>query len=289
MRKIALRVTFGVFLLFAAWQVQAMSWPAGNAALIRNFGWNNMGSPVLGMVFSGSTDVLAAESGEIIFTSRPGSSASRLPSPLGAWTAVDHGDGLISIYSRYGQAADRERRVMRQQPIARTGISGWSNREGVYFKLFDRRERNWVNPAILMTPVHNTLPFQILSVNLINSQGEPVENEQLQNLSQGRFRIAVATNDNVDRAFNNFLAPYRIVSSINGVEVGTLSFESIFARDGILMVQRGGLVPASQIFSPSPAVEVADVFLNSGQANLEIIIEDFAGNTRRSLTQIVVN
>lgn len=276
--------------MFTITQLGAMNWPTRDAVLTRNFGWNNMGRPVLGMVFLGGTEVLAAEAGEIIFSRRAGDTASRLPSPLGSWTAVDHGNGLISIYSRYSEQANPgSTNVQRQQPIARSGASGWSDREGFYFMLFDRQERSWINPAMLITPVQNHLPFQILGINLINAQGVQLSGAQLQNLSQGRHRITVATTDNIPRTGANFLAPYRIIASINGIEVGTLNFESIFARDGILMVQRNGLVPVQQIYSPFPAFEVADVFLSRGQASLEIIIQDIAGNTRRSLIQMIIN
>ena len=289
-----LRVTFAAIFIFTMPQLWAMNWPTRDAALIRNFGWNDMGNPVLGMVFSGGTDVLAVEAGEIIFSRRPGDTASRLPSPLGSWTAIDHGDGLISIYSRYREFVYEEEtprsiHVERQEPVARSGISGWSNREGFYFMLFDRRERSWINPAMLITPVHHTQPFQILGIHLVNAQGVQLSGAQLLNLTQGRYRITVATTDNVDRIANNFLAPYRIIGSINGIEVGSLNLESIFARDGILMMQRNGLVPTRQIYSPFPAFEVADVFLSRGRASLEIIIQDMAGNTRRALTQMIIN
>ena len=294
-----LRITFAAIFIFTMPQLGAMNWPTRDAALIRNFGWNNMGSPVLGMVFSGGTEVLAAEAGEIIFSRRPGDTASRLPSPLGLWTAVDHGDGLISIYSRYrehihgelvhGEEIRRSTHIERQEPVAISGISGWSNRTGFYFMLFDRRERRWINPAMLITPVHNTQPFQILGIHLVNAQGTQLSGAQLLNLTQGRYRITVATTDNIDRAANNFLAPSRIIGSINGIEVGSLNLESIFARDGILMMQRNGLVPTQQIYSPFPAFEVADVFLSRGRASLEIIIQDMAGNTRRALTQMIIN
>ncbi|MCL1954554.1 MAG: hypothetical protein FWF61_01305, partial [Brevinematales bacterium] len=77
MRKI-LQITAAVFfvLMFVIMftdtsisvSLDAMSWPSENAVLIRNFGSNNNGSPVLGMVFGGGTEILAAEKGEIIFS-----------------------------------------------------------------------------------------------------------------------------------------------------------------------------------------------------------------------------
>jgi len=292
MRKPEPRITFAaVFALaLAAFSggLYAMDWPSGSAVLIRNFGWNDRGSPVLGMVFEGEGEVLAAETGEVIFSRGRNDTASRLPSPLGQWTALDHGDGLISIYSRYGEESGRQVSVEKQSPVATAGISGWSAQKGFYFILYDRRERRWINPAMIITPIQNTRPLQILAVELRNAQGLPVDSAQLRNLSQGRYTISVATT-NAARVRENLLAPYRIVCSINGAEAGSLNFEAFSARDGVLLVYRNGLVPVKRVYANSPAFEAAEVFLNRGQASLEIIVQDIAGNSRNALTRMIIN
>jgi hypothetical protein len=246
-----------------------------------------MGKPVLGMVFSGGTDILAAETGKVIFSRQKGDTVSRLPSPLGSWTAIDHEDGLISIYSRYGEEKHQSMQIERQSTIASTGTSGWSSQNGFYFILYDKRERRWINPEMIITPVRVSRPPQIISVNLRNAQGVLVNSAQFGNLSQGRYKITVATTGLNMR--ENLLAPYRIHCSINGAEVGHLNFEAISARDGTLMVYRNGLIPARQIYGHYPAFETAEVYLNSGQATLEIIVQDIAGNSRRTLTRMIIN
>jgi murein DD-endopeptidase MepM/ murein hydrolase activator NlpD len=281
--------------------LSAMNWPSETAVMIRNFGSNDRGRPVLGMVFEGDTQVLAAESGEVIFTHNRNNAASRLPSPLGAWTAIDHGDGLISIYSRYADdspggvpgggafALDDETipliSVQKQEPIAVSGISGWSSQNGFYFQVYDKRERSWINPAMLVTPQRETRPPQILSVELLNAQGLPV---QSRNLSQGRYTVIVNSNATASPRGSLF-APQRIVCSINGAEAGSLNFEAISARDGVLMVFRNGLVPARQVYSNFPAYEAAIVFLSRGQVNLEVIVQDINGNSRNYVSRMVVN
>jgi septal ring factor EnvC (AmiA/AmiB activator) len=172
MRRFIFRVTAVLIYISVFFTIHALSWPSENGILVRNFGSNDRGLPVLGMIFSGGTDVLAAENGEVIFSRKKNDSASRLPSPLGAWTAVDHSDGLISIYSRYAEPVIpfTETQVEKRQPIAQSGVSGWSAQNGFYFMLFDRRERRWINPAMIITPVQETRSPQILSVDLRNAQ-----------------------------------------------------------------------------------------------------------------------
>ena len=271
--------------------LDAMNWPSEDAVLFRNFGSNDRGMPVLGMMFRGGTDILAAENGEIIFSRNRSDTASRLPSPFGSWTAVDHGDGLISIYSRYNNdTSDRHQldarnvsltQVEKSQSIASSGISGWSSQNGFYFMIFDRRERRWINPALLVTPVLRTRPPQILSVGLLDNQGLPVRS-----LTQGNYTVLVNA---VSPAVQNPLAPYRIICLVNGAETGLLNFEAFSARDGVLMAFRNGLIPVKKIYSAFPAYETADIFLSRGQATLEIIVQDIEGNSTSSVTRLIVN
>jgi hypothetical protein len=296
LRLTAVKITTAMLILFfLSGSLWALGWPSEDAVLSRNFGSNDAGKPVLGMVFNGGTNIVTAEKGEMFFSSDKNNKASRLPSPLGAWTAVDHEDGLISIYSRYaeskplneeGEVIPVPNSVERQQPIAVSGVSGWSSQNGFYFMIYDRRERRWVNPSMVITPVQPNRPPQILSVELKNAQGVTVRSA---NLPQGRYAIQVNAASPITGRPGNFLAPQYIVCSINGAEVASLNFEAFTAKDGILMAYRNGLIPAKQIFAASPAYEAADVFLSRGQATLEVIVTNNAGNTARSVTRMVVN
>jgi hypothetical protein len=291
MRKFVLRITAVLIYICVIFSVDALNWPSENAVLVRNFGSNDRGLPVLGMIFSGGTDVLTAEKGEVIFSRRKNDNASRLPSPLGAWTAVDHGDGLISIYSRYAEPvvpAD-ETQVEKQQIIASSGVSGWSAQNGFYFMLFDRRERRWINPAMIITPVQETRPPQIISVNLRNAQGIIMQSS---NLTQGRYTVIVNAAGGApltQSAASRQYAPQRIVCLINGTEVSSLNFEAVSARDGVLMVYRNGLVPARQIYSSLPSFEAAEIFLTRGQVTMEIIVQDASGASRSVVNRLIIN
>jgi len=280
-------------LLFAAllWcnPLAAMDWPLADAAMIRNFGFNDRGRPALGTVFEGEGEVCTADAGEMIFSCSGNELASRLPSPLGAWAAVDHGDGLISVYGRYNDESRNRRltQVGRGVPIARAGSSGWSSRGGLFFMLYDRKERRWVNASMVITPFPDTAPPQIQGIQLRNADGRLVEGGQSRSVSQGRYAIIVNTVDTLEQG-GVPLAPHRIVCSINGEEAGSLSFETISARDGALMVNRNGLIPALRVYAHSPAFEAGEVHLSRGQAIVEVIVQDIAGNSRNAVTRMIV-
>jgi hypothetical protein len=267
-----------------------MDWPSEDARMVRNFGWNDGGRPSLGLSFEGETPVLAADRGELVFFHREEDTASRLPSPLGAWMALDHEDGLISIYSRYEnpEGPPAFRTVERGAPVAAPGISGWSREKGVYFSLFDRRERRWVNPSMIITALPDTRPPQIQSVQLTNSGGRSFDPSRQRVLSQGPYTVSVAASDTMLNPGDPPLTPHRIVCSVNGAEIGSLNFETFSVRDGVLMVNRNGLVPAKQIYAPHPRFEIGELWLTRGQATLEIIAQDITGNSRSAVFRITV-
>ena len=266
----------------------SMDWPSPTALITRNFGWNDGGLPQLGISFADEGALAAAEEGELLYRRLEGDTASRLPSPLGSWAALDHGDGIISIYGRFDDKPDGAipDRAERGRVLGEAGISGWSSRKGFYFQLFDRKERRWINPSIIITPLEDTRLPAIIQVRLRDAQGEFIDPSQTRNISQGRYIVSV---DAVTRSPNEGpLAPYRIICSLNGSETGVLNFETFSARDGALMVYRNGLVPVRQVYAPVPGYEIADVWLTRGQTTLEIIAQDMAGNTRNVVYRLTV-
>jgi hypothetical protein len=273
----------------SAFPLNAMDWPALGARLIRNFGWNDRGRPVLGAVFEDTDRILAAESGELIFYRSADNTASRLPSPLGAWCAIDHGDGLISIYSRFKTETESPPlKAERGAPIAASGVSGWTLNSGFYFMIYDRHERRWVNPAMIITALPDTRPPHITAVELRNANGAAVGDANLRALTQGMYTILVTAADTMQSPLDPPLSPHRIICSVNGTQAGVVDFETISARGGQLMVNRGGLVPARQIYSVFPALEAGQTLLSRGRVNLEVIVQDIAGNSRSTQLRLQV-
>jgi len=278
----------GTFLIVAP--LFAMDWPSASGVLRRNFGWNDGGMPHLGMSFDGQGPILAADEGELLFHRREGDTVSRLPSPLGTWTALDHGDGIISIYSRFNAIPPEtlSGNVERSGTLGEAGISGWSSSSGFFFQLYDRRERRWINPSLLITPSDDRRPPQITSVRLKDEEGRVFNPAVTRNLTQGRYTVSVEATDTMRLPTENPLAPYRIICSLNGIETGVLNFGNYSVRDGSLMVYRNGLVPAREVYASYPYYEAAVIWLSRGQTNLEIIAQDIDGNSQSVVYRLVV-
>jgi hypothetical protein len=288
-RKLITGVLLGV-ILFCYPGPSAMDWPVSGGEIVKNFGFNDRGMPSLGVCFQAEGPVRAADAGELLFISDPANGASKIPSPMGAWIAVDHRDGLLSIYSRFDDVSPRAPSLIEKDSILATaGKSGWSDLTGVYFFLFDRRERRWVNPAMIINPRADTIPPNVLAVYLKNFEGDLLNLSQIRTITQGRYTVFVETVDTILENNNYPLAPNRIICSLNGIELGTLNFETFSVRDGILMVHRNSLAPARQVYAASQAFEVADIGFTRGQATLEIIVQDITGNTRNVTYRLQVD
>jgi hypothetical protein len=225
----------------------------------------------------------------MVFYHATSNTASTLPSPLGSWVALEHGDGIIGIYSRFEDRRNPSlsTTIEKDTVIASMGISGWSSQEGYYFSLFDRRERRWVNPSALISPLADTRPPQIHSVSL-RSGRDLIDPAQTRTIRQGRYTILVNASDTRINPNESPLAPYRLLCSVNGVEIGALTFETFAAREGVLMIYRNGLVPVRQIYDPDPASEIGEVEFSRGHASVEVIAQDLAGNTRNVLYRFQV-
>jgi len=117
-------------LLFLAINIFSMDWPSPTGVMIKNFGWNDEGRPHLGVSFRDEGEVFAAEKGDLLYQRRESDTASRLPSPLGSWIAVDHNDGIISIYSRFDDSSSMaiSGAVEKDRLLGKAGISGWTDR-----------------------------------------------------------------------------------------------------------------------------------------------------------------
>jgi hypothetical protein len=297
----------------------AMDWPSPDGIVTSNFGLNEQGRPCLGTVFRSEGPIRSADKGDLVFYRAQEDRASLIPSPLGSWIAYDHGDGLLGIYSRFAGGEEPEEDFPVEGPgfadavvtdavvnagvsprlleppvqprqgeiIASPGISGWSTLRGFYFALYDRRERRWVNPSLIIVPFPDDRPPEILSVQLRNSEGQIIPPGQSR-IGQGRYSIIVNVTDALSRSSPIRLAPHRVGVSLNGAEAGSLNFETFSARDGVLSVRRNGLTPVSDVYAPYPDLKVGEAWFTRGQTSLELIARDVMGNEASLMRRLEV-
>jgi hypothetical protein len=285
-----LKRAFAFVALFSASLLAfAFDWPVRKGQLIANFGSNDNGIPLLGDSFRASGSIFPSNVGELIFMHDPENPAARLPSPLGSWMAIDHGDNLVGLYGRY---EDRHlvpipALVETTTVLATAGKSGWAANDGVFFVFYDRRERRWVNPSIIISSVEDTVPPVIRQVELRNAAGTPFNPSVTHILAQGLYRLYVDVTDTLQPG-GEYLAPNRITYSNNGAEMATLSFETLMSRDGQNMVYRNGLVTAASVYDPK-GFGMGEIRLTRGQALLVIEARDMANNVRSVTYRLTID
>ncbi|MDR2767626.1 MAG: hypothetical protein LBB82_04790 [Treponema sp.] len=274
-KKICLAALYVISVLSLA----AIEWPTREGKIVANFGSGDLGKPAMGDTFAASGTVLPADVGELVFYHDPANNAATFPSPLGAWAALDHGDNLVALYGRFEEqpGGGIPAIVGKETVIAQAGTSGWTSRQGFYFALYDRRERRWINPAIIISSLEDLRPPAIHQVTLRNAAGTLINPAQSNRLPQGLYSVFVNADDG--EAAGEILAPNRIICSVNGVESGALSFETLTARDGRRMVYRNALVPSSEVYD-GLGFGLGELRLSRGQINLVIEVRDIAENSR---------
>lgn len=285
MRKREKKFFISVLFIGAMMRLNAMDWPSSSANLTENFGADSKGKPSLGCSFAGDDVIRASETGELLFSRRDSETASRLPSPLGAWIAIDHGDGLISMYSRLDEekTVSLPKSIEKDAVIASAGFSGWASSKGVHFSLFDRKERRWVNPGMVVSRFPDTRAPAVQATALrASSSNRTFDLPQTKNISQGRYTIFVTASD-FTLSGDAALAPFRLVCFLNGREIGVIVFETFFARDGVLQMYRNGPAPVKQVYATAPSFEIGEAAFTRGQARLEIVVQDINENTQSAV------
>ncbi|MCL1815105.1 MAG: hypothetical protein FWG27_04725 [Treponema sp.] len=281
------------FIFFLSFFAFAIDWPAREGRVTANFGISDEGIPLLGNEFAAAGPVFPADMGELIFVHDPENHAVRFPSPLGSWMALDHGDNMAGIYGRYEdrQGTPVPTLVESGTVLAAAGRTGWSQQNGFYFAVFDRRERRWVNPSVIITGnisgIEDRTPPVIRQVELRTVAGTPINPGLTQRLTQGLYTIYVDVWDSQGTG-GELLAPNRITCSINGEEKAVLSYETLVSREGKRMVYRSGTVPAAQVYDPR-GFGLGEIRLTRGQAILVIEARDIMDNARSVTYRLTID
>jgi hypothetical protein len=264
--------------------ISALDWPSREGVLVSNFGKNDRGMMALGNTFRSSSPVYPSDVGELVFYRDASSSASRFPSPLGSWIALDHGDNIIGLYSCFEDrnSVSPTAILEKETVLAASGQSGWTTETGFSFAFFDRKERRWINPSIVIPPLPDTRPPVIRQVELRGISGYSVNPAQARNIPQGTYTVYVDAFDMISES-EEMLAPNRITCTLNGAAADELKFEFVKAKNGARQISRGGMVPVERVYRSWPGYEAGVIRLSRGQTALTIEVRDIAENSR-SLT-----
>jgi hypothetical protein len=272
----------------------------------KNFGENSGGLLETGDTFlkqqaDSNDSVHSIGKGELIFAGSGGdcidnASPSGIPSPLGCWVAINHGDGLTGIYGRLAQGSVTPKDLY--QGVDSSSVIGTAGRSGefagkpadagFYFSVYDSREKRYVNSVLVLPKTQDAIKPVIKNVTLRGEGGQQVNLDSMRVASQGLWDVVVTASDSTQPG-GPTLAPYRIVILVNGVENGNLNFATVQAKDGVRSVSRSGLSAsgnavnglesAAKVYAYPPGWDAATVQLARGMVSMDVIVSDYAGNS----------
>lgn len=282
MKKFLLSAVFTLLIL----SLFALDWPQAEGVPTISPGTNRQGHPAVGYTFKGEGPIRVAGAGELLFHAEESRNIDALPMPLGNWIAIDHGDGIISLYGNllsirpYNEHARYERDAI-------IGESGSDPKNSVYFSIFDRKNNRWVNPVLVSPQRQDKYRPTIHSVTLISSTGRQIDLSQQKTIKQGLWTVHVNASDREDSSGSK-LFPLQTSCLLNGMETARIYIDTISAQNGKPCIPDSPQDQGNEIWKPYPSIELGTLRLNRGQARLEIIVQDANGNMERKIYPLSV-
>lgn len=289
------RLVGALIFLLAATAATAMDWPSGDQALESSFGQNLGGRPSFGVSFSGVGPVRAADAGEVVFARSSEDRASGIPSALGPWIAIDHGDGIVSVYGGLDDATlpvDRTI-VERDSLIGRVSSGVAGAKTGFFFSLIDRKAGRYVNPALLSPPRPDDRAPVIRELQLVATDGETIPLPAHKALRQGSYALRLLVFDQegegrIPKSGSASLAPLSISGLLDGEERCSLRLETLTVESGTAYALASGPEPVQKIYDRDGFYRLGQLPLKRGRSLLQIVVLDAAGNERSVSYHIVV-
>lgn len=272
-----------LLLALTAIQATALDWPHSESRPSVSFAMNEEGRPIAGVRFDGSDSVRSADNGEIIFSTTDPLLPCPFTQALGNWTAMEHTDGMITLYAHLSPQHDGEGRTGLEKGsiLAPTGDSGWTDREGFFFAVIDRIAKRWVNPVLIASLREDTTQPIIQRVLLVARDGTQVNPRSESSLRQGNWRVLVETVDNEAKDVPLTLGPKDISCMVNGIEVQRLQLDYLSVRDGDLLIPGNPARKAREVYTKEGLYDLGEIQLKRGRTTMQINVRDAAGNERQ--------
>ncbi len=262
----------------------ALEWPTDTPAITEAFAQNTGDGPSFGTSFTGPGPIRATSGGEVIYARQRRDTASGLPSGLGAWMAIDHADGLISVYGRLDAATLPAERTM----VERGSLLGYPSHTApespiFYFSLIDRTAGRYVNPAILMSRLPDDKQPSIRSIRLVDSESQTLALPTTRSIKQGDYHIFLETYDQMGEAkaiHAKQIAPVSVSCLLDGEERFAFDFETLQVENGLVYLETKSKREANDVYEANGEYHLGKLRLTRGKSVLQLIVRDIAGNER---------
>jgi hypothetical protein len=265
----------------AAAPLVAFEWPLESPTLVSTFGTPADRAYSVGIVVSsGDETVKAVDSGDVVFSSE-GDEGPLMG--LGAWIALSHERDLMSVYAGLRPSAvPAYLKVAGGRAVL--GLAGSDGGKGfrMRFMLFDREKGRWVNPLLFLDPVKD-LKVPVIRSAYLKRDALPMDLSQVRAVRQGISELIADFGDpGPSAAAEAGNAPFQIQVILNGTERLNLLWDTAREKAGRLLFFSGEGVALEDFLAPDGKYRIGLIPVVRGRTTLEIIVSDYARNSRTS-------
>lgn len=236
------------------------------------------------LVFTEPEDVKAIGDGTLLIQIIEDLNTSQMfPSTLGNAILLSHNDNLVSVYGNLEKDSINiyKSQYNLEEVIAKTGNSGYqTTRSNLEFQIFDSKQGVAINPKVLMPRTNNELPLAITNISLQNKKGELFSLTDTRNIETGTYKVYIQKQSTV--------CPYKTKVSINGVEIDSITFDTIYEENSKVYINGKKQYLSSTVYPNNNLLLVGEAVFTPGRINLGIELENILGEKVNSTSLISV-
>ena len=263
--------------IFSAIIAYAFDWPSSAGSYQYGFGSIRNGFLRGTELTSSNGIVQSSDEGELIFSSESELLPGGYPLHGGSILAIAHSDDMMTIYSGLepGSLSTYLKLVKKGDALGRG--SGPEKPGGATIYVFDKKERQYINPIIVMPRFADEKAPVIRSVSLSRDGMEFFLASQKM-AQQGTYDLLLDTYDLSPSGSPS--APYDIRILVDGSERVHLVYDAVWSTAGTSKLFGSMSLVENSFVMPDGRLRFGPYTLPRGRFVLTVIVADYAGNTR---------
>ena len=280
MKRLAV-VLFLFSALFCGSRLLSYQWPVRNIVLTATFGesrWTHFHDGVdLG---GGEQDIFPIDEGEVLFRFEEKHKPGAIPSGLGSFIVLEHNQRIRSLYAhlKADTMITSSDRVSKEDVIGTVGETGGSYGKHLHLSVIDSDYKQIINPLVVMPSLIDSQRPRIENLYFLE-EGELIPLEQGMSFQGGERSIYLEGHDiSQDVSYFQPIAPYGIFLYVNGRELVSFTFEGIRRGSESNVLVRSDDISFEELYYDDWIFNLGNVHFLPGEALIEVIVTDLAGN-----------
>ncbi len=286
----------------------SFEWPLSRVEVATTFGEHRHGGFFKGVEIEGEGQpVKPIERGTLLFVApeKPRHNGG-LPCGLGNSMVVEHERGIRSVYGYLEDIPVRPDswKIKSDEVLSTVGSSGSTEGNVLYLQVLDSEFAQVVNPLVSLPSPDDRAAPEVGQVRLSSAvggvDGPPEEDEgeaegisyvleSRSNAPAGEYELLIEAYDLSARDdFFRPMAPFSFRVFLNGEEKLNLRFEAIKTADFRHTVVNSSGVGVESFYHGKWIFRLGTLRLNPGDAMIEVVVSDFAGNESSKTFRVAV-